>query len=58
VFYLTEDLVVSKGTSLEVAMSVKRIEQNERSLDINVEVNYEGAHVKSSQKRDYAKKEL
>jgi len=54
VFYLTEDLMVSHGTEVEVAMSVMRNEQNKRSLDINIEVNYEGPHVKSSQKRGYA----
>jgi len=54
VFYLTEDLMVSQGMNLEVAMSVRRNEQNKRSLDIKMEVNYEGPHSKSSQKRDYA----
>jgi len=54
VFYLTEDLMVSHGTQLDVVVSVRRNEQNKRSLDINIEVNYEGPHVKSSQQRDYA----
>jgi len=54
VFYLTEDLMVSQGTQMDVSMSVKRNAENKRSLDIIMEVQYVGPHVNSTQKRDYA----
>jgi len=54
VFYLTEDLMVSQGTEMRVKLDVKRNEENKRSLDICMEVNYDGPYVKSSQVRNYA----
>jgi len=53
IFFLSKDLTVSGGTELAVSLGVKRNKHNKRSLDIIIEVNYEGLYGNSTQKRDY-----
>jgi len=52
-FFLSQDLMVSGGTELGVSLRVRRNKHNQRSLDITIEVDYEGRYEKSTQKRDY-----
>merc|ERR1712083_579250 len=44
VFYLTDDLMVSKGTSLRVDMVVKKNVDNHRDLNIDIEIGYKGPY--------------
>jgi len=53
-FYLTNDLVVSQGTMIDVAMSVRKNLLNKRGLEISIEVNYKGSRGNTNQKRVYA----
>jgi len=53
VFYLEEDLMVTKGTAIETSISVKRNDRIYGDLDITIEVNYNGPHQKLLQKREY-----
>jgi len=53
VFYLTEDLMISKGTSIKVDMSVRKNPDNPRDLNIDIEVGYQGPYTDSVQKRAY-----
>jgi len=53
-FYLTNDLVVSRGTFIDVSMSVTKNLLNKRGLEISIEVNYKGSSKNSNQKRVYA----
>jgi len=55
-FYLTQDLLVSQGTKIDVAINVNRHAQNRRSLEINIEVSYGVAGENCTQKRDYVMK--
>merc|ERR1719204_2989894 len=40
VFYLTEDLMVTKGRKVQSLMSVKKNIENHRDLNINISVKY------------------
>jgi len=52
-FYLSQDLVVSHGTEMDISLSVSRNAQNKRSLVINIEVSYQGSQENPTQKRVY-----
>jgi len=54
IFYLTNDLAVSRGTIIDVFMSVSRNLLNKRSLEISMEVDYKDSSENPSQKRLYA----
>jgi len=54
VFYLTNDLAVSRGRRIDVSMSVCRNLLNKRSLEISIEVDYKDSSKNSRQKRVYA----
>lgn len=56
VFYLTEDLMVSKNTTLNVDISVKKNAHNHRDLNIGIKVRYKGPYGDSVQNRNYIMK--
>jgi len=52
-FYLSEDLAVSQGTKMDVSVHVSRNAHNNRSLEIGIEVSYQGSAENPTQKRIY-----